>query len=57
MFFVMLVIYKLVYDQLVSMVKLEIDEVMGEILDGGFDMKIGGLCSYMYDLFYIISFL
>lgn len=57
MFCFILVIYKFVYDQLVGMVKLEIDVVIGEILDGGFDMSIGGFCSYMYDLLYIISFL
>lgn len=57
MFLVTSVIYKLVYDQLASMAKPEIDEATGEILDGGFDMKTGGLCSYMHDLLYITSFL
>lgn len=50
-------IYKLVYDQLAGMAKPEIDAATGEILDGGFDMSTGGLCSYMHDLLYITSFL
>ncbi|KAG0560657.1 hypothetical protein M758_9G002400 [Ceratodon purpureus] len=57
MFIFTSVIYKLVYDQLAGMAKPEIDEATGEILDGGFDMKTGGLCSYMHDLLYITSFL
>jgi hypothetical protein len=57
MFLFTSVIYKVVYDQLAGMAKPEIDEATGEILDGGFDMKTGGMCSYMHDLVYITSFL
>uniref|UniRef100_A0A9I9EFF7 Uncharacterized protein n=1 Tax=Cucumis melo TaxID=3656 RepID=A0A9I9EFF7_CUCME len=28
----------------------------GELLDGGFDMSTGGICSYMHDVIYITSF-
>lgn len=57
MFLVTSTIYKLVYDQLASMAKPVVDETTGEIVDGGFDMSTGGLCSYMHDLLYITSFL
>lgn len=50
-------IYKVLYGQLAGMAKPEIDEATGEILDGGFDMNTGGLCSYMHDVLYITSFL
>lgn len=49
-------IYKVLYGQLAGMAKADVDEATGEILDGGFDMSTGGLCSYMHDVLYITCF-
>eukprot|EP00250_Pteridium_aquilinum_P029110 c3852_g1_i1 orf=176-700(+) len=47
--------YKLIYDQLAGMAKATFDE-NGELVDGGFDMTQGGLCSYLHDVLYITVF-
>lgn len=47
--------YKLTYDQLAGMAKPTFDD-NGELIDGGFDMSGGGLCSYLHDVLYITVF-
>lgn len=47
--------YKLLYDQLAGMAKATYDD-SGELIDGGFDMNGGGLCSYLHDVLYITIF-
>ncbi|EFJ10491.1 hypothetical protein SELMODRAFT_271344 [Selaginella moellendorffii] len=47
--------YKLSYSQLQKMAQPSFDE-RGDLIDGGFDMSTGGLCSYLHDIIYITSF-
>eukprot|EP00270_Netrium_digitus_P016320 TRINITY_DN5837_c0_g1_i1.p1 TRINITY_DN5837_c0_g1~~TRINITY_DN5837_c0_g1_i1.p1 ORF type:complete len:174 (+),score=50.90 TRINITY_DN5837_c0_g1_i1:110-631(+) len=47
--------YKLCYDQIANMAKPTVDE-RGELLDGGFDLNLGGLCAYLHDIIYITAF-
>eukprot|EP00249_Psilotum_nudum_P001584 c14147_g1_i2 orf=346-765(+) len=46
---------KLSYDQLADMAKPSYDE-KGELIDGGYNMKEGGICGYLHDIVYITVF-
>ncbi|RZC60067.1 hypothetical protein C5167_021828 [Papaver somniferum] len=47
--------YALSYKQLAQMAEPSYDDD-GELLDGGYDMSTGGICSYLHDVIYITSF-
>ncbi|XP_020595077.1 transmembrane protein 208 homolog [Phalaenopsis equestris] len=47
--------YWISYQQLANMAKPTYSDD-GELLDGGFDMSTGGICSYLHDVIYITSF-
>ncbi|OEL26909.1 hypothetical protein BAE44_0012076 [Dichanthelium oligosanthes] len=47
--------YFLSYKQLASMAKPVYSD-NGELLDGGFDLRTGGICEYLYDMIYITVF-
>ncbi|OVA06885.1 Protein of unknown function DUF788 [Macleaya cordata] len=47
--------YAVSYIQLAQMAKPAYGDD-GELLDGGYDMSTGGVCSYLHDVIYITSF-
>ncbi|KMZ57847.1 Transmembrane protein-like protein [Zostera marina] len=47
--------YFLPYQQLAKMAKPAYSDD-GELIDGGYDMSTGGVCSYLHDVIYITSF-
>ncbi|EPS63839.1 hypothetical protein M569_10944 [Genlisea aurea] len=47
--------YVIPYQQLAAMSKPTYSGA-GELIDGGFDMKTGGICGYLHDVIYITSF-
>lgn len=48
-------IYSTLYDQIRRMAIPSYDE-SGDLLDGGYDLSMGGLCGYLHDIIYVTAF-
>eukprot|EP00245_Coleochaete_scutata_P000129 TRINITY_DN10138_c0_g1_i1.p1 TRINITY_DN10138_c0_g1~~TRINITY_DN10138_c0_g1_i1.p1 ORF type:complete len:176 (+),score=28.86 TRINITY_DN10138_c0_g1_i1:52-579(+) len=48
--------YKLCFDQLSYMATASYDD-QGELTDGGYDLKMGGMSEYLHDIIYITAFI
>ncbi|CAI5518055.1 unnamed protein product [Closterium sp. Naga37s-1] len=47
--------YKTCFDQIASLAEATYDET-GQLIDGGSDLNMGGLCGYLHDIIYITAF-